>query len=201
MRSARLAALAVASLLPLSALALDPGTAAPDFTLKDLDGKPVHLSDYKGKIVVLEWFNPECPFVKASHTKGSLVGLASKYTSQGVVWLAVNSSAAGKQGNGPDKNRAAQKTFGMNHPILLDENGDVGHLYGATNTPDMFVIGKDGKLVYAGAIDNSPDGERGSPQGGTLVNYVDDAISATTAGKPAQTAHTKPYGCSVKYGG
>jgi peroxiredoxin len=199
------ASLSLVLTLALSGVAhatgIAPGTVAPDFTLKDLEGKPVHLADYKGKVVVLEWFNPDCPFVKASHTKGSLVGLAKKYTSQGVVWLAINSSAPGKQGNGLDRNRGAQKTFGLEHPILLDESGQVGHLYGASNTPHMFVIDKSGKVAYQGAIDNSPDGERGSPQGGTLVNYVDEAIGSLSTGKPVKDASTKPYGCSVKYGG
>jgi peroxiredoxin len=179
---------------------IEPGAPASDFSLKDLDGKPIHLSDYMGKVVVLEWFNPECPYVRASHSKGSLVGLAKKYTSQGVVWLAVNSAAAGKQGSGVEKNRRAQNAFGMDHPLLLDENGQVGRAYGATNTPHLYVIGKDGKLLYKGAIDNSPDGEGGSPSGGKLVNYVDQAMEDLAAGRPMRTASTKAYGCSVKYG-
>jgi peroxiredoxin len=182
------------------AASLEPGAPAPDFTLKDLDGKPVHLADFKGKVVVLEWFNPNCPFVRASHTKGSLVGLAKRHTAEGVIWLAINSSAPGKQGNGVEASRAGQKAFGLEHPILLDESGEVGHAYGATNTPNLFVIGKDGKLAYRGAIDNSPDGEGDSPTGGTLVNYVDQALSDLAAGRPVKTAETKPYGCSVKYG-
>jgi peroxiredoxin len=201
MRSLSLPVALVAVFVSSVALAVEPGQPAPDFMLKDLDGKPMRLSDQKGKIVVLEWFNPECPFVKASHTKGSLVGTAKKYTSQGVVWWAINSSAPGKQGNGADKNRVAQKTFGMEHPILVDESGQVGHLYGATNTPNLFVIDANGKLAYRGAIDNSPDGEKGSPQGGTLVNYVDQAVGDLKSGKAVETAATKPYGCSVKYGG
>lgn len=182
------------------AAGIEPRVPASDFTLKDLDGKSIHLADYKGKVVILEWFNPECPFVRASHSKGSLVGLAKKHTSHGAVWLAVNSAAPGKQGAGADKNRAAQKAFGMDHPVLLDESGQVGHLYGATNTPHLYVIAKDGTLVYKGAIDNSPDGEGGSPAGGKLVNYVDQAMEDLAAGRPVRTPSTKAYGCSVKYG-
>jgi|SRR5215831_9368293 len=195
-----LAAFLVAGLLPGAASAAAAvGAEAPGFTLKDLDGKTVQLSDYKGKIVVLEWFNPSCPFVRASHTKGSLVTTAKKYTDQGVVWLAINSGASGKEGSGADKNRAAAQSFAMSHPVLLDEDGKVGKAYGATNTPHMFVIGKDGKLLYKGAIDNSPDGEGQSPQGGKLVNFVDAAIGDISAGKPVKVADTKAYGCSVKY--
>jgi peroxiredoxin len=175
------------------------GTPAPDFSLSDLAGKQVKLSDFKGKTVVLEWFNPECPFVKASHTKGSLVGLAKKETDKGVVWLAINSGAPGKQGAGADKSREGLKTFGLSHPVLLDEQGNVGKQYGATNTPHMMIIDKSGKLAYRGAIDNSPDGEAKSPEGGKLVNYVEAALDDLTQGRAVQVAETKAYGCSVKY--
>jgi cytochrome oxidase Cu insertion factor (SCO1/SenC/PrrC family) len=175
------------------------GKNAPDFALKDLDGKEVRLSSFKGKTVVLEWFNPGCPFVQRSHTKGSLVTTAKKHAGGGGVWLAINSSAAGKEGNGGDANRSAAKKFGMDHPILLDEAGEVGKRYGATNTPHMFVIDGKGTLVYKGAIDNSPDGEGESPAGGKLVSYVDEAIAAVAAGRAPATAETKAYGCSVKY--
>jgi peroxiredoxin len=184
---------------PLAARALQPGDAAPDFTLNDVDGKPVHLADFKGKVVVLEWFNPHCPFVKAAHTKGSLVGLAKKHAAEGVVWLAINSGAPGKQGAGAAASREGAQAFHLEHPILIDDSGKVGHAYGATNTPDLFVIDQGGKLAYSGAIDNSPDGEAESPQGGVLVNYVDQTLAALAAGKPVPAA-TKPYGCSVKYG-
>lgn len=176
------------------------GKPAPDFTLKDLDGNEVRLSSFKGKTVVLEWFNPGCPFVKNAHTKGSLVDAAKKHTANGVVWLAVNSGAPGKQGAGTDVNREAKKTFGMEHPILLDETGAVGKAYGATNTPHMMVIDPNGTLVYRGAIDNSPDGEGQSPEDGKLVSYVDAALADLAAGRPVAKAETKAYGCGVKYG-
>ncbi len=176
------------------------GRPAPDFTLKAYDGTTVHLSDLRGKTVVLEWFNPECPFVKASHTKGSLKGTAKKHTDAGVVWLGINSAAAGKQGFGVDKVNAGKKAFGLDHPVLADESGEVGRLYGATNTPHMFVIDAKGTLVYRGAIDNSPDGEGESPTSAKLINYVDAALADLAAGRPVATAETRAYGCGVKYG-
>lgn len=189
-----------ATILSATMTKAEIGMPAPDFTLKDLDGKDVTLSSFKGKTVVLEWFNPRCPFVKNAHTLGSLEKAAKRHTKNGVVWLAVNSAAPGKQGAGVDTNRETAKTFSMEHPILLDESGDVGHMYGATNTPHMMVIDDKGTLVYRGAIDNSPDGEGESPQGGKLVSYVDEALDALASGKAPPTAETKAYGCSVKYG-
>jgi peroxiredoxin len=175
------------------------GKPAPDFALKDLAGKEVKLASFKGKTIVLEWFNPGCPFVKASHSVGSLVDTAKRHTKDGVVWLAINSGAPGKQGNALDANTEAVKTWGLTHPVLRDEAGTVGKAYGATNTPNMFVIDKTGKVVYAGAIDNSPDGE-GKAADGKLINYVDAALADLAAGRAVKTAVTKPYGCSVKYG-
>jgi peroxiredoxin len=175
------------------------GAPAPDFALPDLDGKTVRLSDLKGKTVVLEWFNPGCPFVKAAHTQCSIKAMASEQTSEDIAWLAINSGAAGKQGNGVEANREGVETFGMQYPVLIDESGDVGRAYGAKNTPHMFVIAPDGVLAYQGAIDNSPDGTRESPEGGQLVNDVEQALGALRSGSPVATAETKPYGCSVKY--
>jgi peroxiredoxin len=176
------------------------GKAAPDFSLKDLAGKEVKLASYKGKTVVLEWINPGCPFVKRSHTVGSLVGTAQRHMKDGVVWLAINSGSSGKQGADIAANTEAAKAWSLTHPILRDDTGSVGKAYGATNTPDMFVIDKSGKVVYAGAIDNSPDGEGKSAPGGKLVNYVDAALGDVAAGRAVQTPVTRPYGCSVKYG-
>lgn len=175
------------------------GSSAPDFTLKDLDGKEVTLASLKGKTVVLEWFNPECPFVQRSHTKGSLITTAKRHAGAGVVWLAINSGAEGRQGHGTTVNAEAKTKFNLDYPILLDADGSVGKAYGATNTPHMFIINDAGVLVYRGAIDNSPDGEGGSPKDGKLVNYVDDALAALKAGKAIATPETEAYGCSVKY--
>lgn len=176
------------------------GAQAPDFSLTSLDGKVVSLNDYRGKTVVLEWFNPQCPYVVASHSKGSLVDTAKRHGKKGVVWLAINSGAPGKQGHGKSTNLAGKERFGMQHPILMDEDGKVGRAYGATRTPHMFVIDKTGKLVYAGAVDNAADGAGEMPEGGKLVNYVDAALADLAQGRPVRTPKTKEYGCSVKYG-
>ena len=175
------------------------GKPAPDFTSADLEGKVVNLHDFKGKTVVLEWFNPGCPFVNAAHTKGSLKGLATKHTAKGVVWLAVNSGAEGKQGYGVEANQKGAAKSGMTPPILLDTAGKTGHAYGATNTPGMYVIDKAGVLRYSGAIDNSPDAEGESPTDPKLVNYVDEAIAALESNRDVAVKQTKAYGCSVKY--
>lgn len=165
---------------------------APEFTLKDLDGKAVKLSDYKGKIVVLEWFNPECPVIVGAHTKGALKDQAERVAKDGVVWLSINSSGAGKEGSGVEKNKKMGAEWRMKNPILIDESGEVGRLYGAKTTPNMFVIDTKGLLVYRGAIDNKAEGDK-------LVNYVDAALADLKAGKPVATKETKPYGCGVKY--
>ena len=202
MRSIAMALVLAGVVLALPAFAAPAavGKPAPDFTLKSLDGKQVKLSSFKGKVVVLEWFNPGCPYVKKSHTVGSLIDTAKKHGKNGVVWLAVNSGAPGKQGADPKDNASAAKTWKMEHPILLDPTGATGKAYGATNTPHMFVIDAKGTLVYAGAIDNSRDGEGKSPEGGKLVNYVDAALDDVAAKRAVKTATTKAYGCSVKYG-
>jgi cytochrome oxidase Cu insertion factor (SCO1/SenC/PrrC family) len=175
------------------------GAGAPDFELPDLDGKLVKLASFRGKPVVLEWFNPGCPFVKASHTKGSLVGTAARHTNGGAVWLAINSGAPGRQGHGVEANREGRMLFGLEHPVLLDETGRVGRAYGAAHTPHLYVIDAKGVLVYRGAIDNSPDAEGESPTGGKLINYVDAALADVSAGRPVATPETQAYGCSVKY--
>jgi len=173
------------------------GEPAPDFTLQDTEGNTVHLADFlkEGKAVVLEWFNPDCPFVqkhhKLTHNMAETYALAKE---NGVVWLAVNSNAKGKQGNGIERNQKAIQDYGIAYPVLMDETGEVGRLYGAKTTPDMFVINPKGVLVYSGAIDDAPNtttlGE---------TNYVKDALHQMLAGKPVETASTKSYGCSVKY--
>jgi len=137
--------------------------------------------------------------VQRSHTKGSLVTIAKQQTDAGVVWLAINSGAEGKQGFAVETNQEAVKTWALTHPVLRDPTGTVGKAYGATNTPNLFVIDPAGTVVYAGAIDNSPDGEGESPTDGALVNYVDAALADLAAGRPIATPLTKPYGCGVKY--
>ncbi len=172
------------------------GAPAPGFTLTATDGTTHTLSSYAGRTVVLEWFNPGCPFVQHAHGRGGVLdGMARRYEDDGIVWLAINSNAPGTQGHGVSLNRDAAKGWALDHPVLLDEKGTIGRAYGATNTPQMFVIDPKGVLVYRGAIDNRPMGKgEGSP-----VNYVEKALADLDAGRAVATAETKPYGCSVKY--
>ncbi|AKT44204.1 thioredoxin family protein [Chondromyces crocatus] len=179
------------------AAALKIGQPAPEFTLTDLDGKTVSLSDFKGKTVVLEWFNPGCPFVQKAHREGALKDMAARSTDKGIVWLAINSSAAGKQGHGKETNVKAAAEFGMKHPILLDESGVTGKAYGATRTPHMYVIDPKGILIYAGAIDSTRGGEPEKDE--KVTNYVEVALTELEAGKPVSTPETESYGCGVKY--
>ena len=176
------------------------GKPAPSFTLQDETGKPVSLDAFKGKVVVLEWFNPDCPFVKASHERGSMKAAVKKAADQGAVWIAINSAAEGKQGHGAARNADAKKQWSLGHPVLMDESGTVGRAYGAQRTPHMYVIDASGMLVYAGAIDNSPDGERGSPKDGKMVSHVEDALDDVAAKRTVRVPSTESYGCSVKYG-
>ena len=175
------------------------GKAAPDFTLADTYGKERKLSDYKGKIVVLEWFNFGCPFVKKHYESSNMQKLQKEYTGKGVVWLSINSSAPGKEGN--ETNETLNKLFkehkGAPTAVLPDPDGKVGHLYGARSTPDMYVIDKKGVLVYAGAIDDKPTADQADIA--TAKNYVREALDAELGGKKIATASTKSYGCSVKY--
>ena len=175
------------------------GSAAPDFTLKDVNGKAHSLADYKGKFVVLEWFNEGCPFVKKHYTSGNMQKLQKEYTGKDVVWLSINSSAEGEQGHVTPQ--TAPKTIADwkmdSTRILLDHDGKVGKMYGAKTTPHMFVIDKQGKLIYQGAIDSKATSNTADIEG--AENYVKVALDNTMAGKPVATTSTKPYGCSVKY--
>lgn len=173
------------------------GKAAPDFTLNDVDGKSVALASLKGKTVVLEWFNPKCPFVKRNHELGPLKDMAARIEKTGVVWLSINSGAPGKQGNGAEATKFGMNKYKMTNTVLLDEDGKVGHAYGADHTPHMFVIDKNGALVYRGAIDNAPDGD--TDLGAPFVNYVDAALADLAAGRAVAKPETHAYGCGVKY--
>ncbi|MFH1715938.1 MAG: redoxin domain-containing protein [Planctomycetota bacterium] len=172
----------------------DSGRKAPAFTLQSFDGKPVSLSDYKGKTVVLEWFNFECPFSLYHHETANTMGdLAAKHKSKGVVWLAVNSTSS----TTPQANHEFARKHKLTYPVLDDRSGKVGRAYGAKTTPHMFIINTNGDIVYDGAIDNSPMGK--APAGQKLVNYVDKALAELNAGGKVSTPNTKSYGCSVKY--
>ena len=173
------------------------GAPAPEFTLPGLDGSQVSLSDYAGKTVVLEWFNPGCPFVKDVHGTGKMGEVAGQWISDSVVWLAINSGAPGKQGTGVKKNQEARESWSLSYPVLLDESGAVGHSYGAKTTPHMYVIAPDGSLAYAGAFSNAP---MGRVDGEAEVNFVAAALTNLAAGEAVATPEAKPWGCSVKYG-
>ena len=175
------------------------GSAAPDFTVTDSTGKEVSLHDFKGKIVVLEWFNPNCPFIKKFYSKGDMQRFQEQTTSQGVVCLTVSSSAEGKSGY-LTKESATSTRQDLNMKstaLLLDGSGNVGKLYGARTTPHLFVVDSFGTLSYTGAIDSSPSADSDDVAGAT--NYVLGAIEALKAGKPVTPPSTEPYGCSVKY--
>ena len=174
------------------------GLTAPDFSATGIDGTEFNLSDHAGKTVVLEWFNPGCPFVKSAHGKGPLQDLPGTWTEQGVVWVAINSGAAGKQGTGVAANQRAADKWDMDYPVLLDETGVVGMAYGAKTTPQMVVIAPDGKVAFNGALDNAPMGNTSG--GAAPVPYTDEAIRAVVGGQPVSLASPKPWGCSVKYG-
>lgn len=166
------------------------GAPAPDFTLEDQDGKKVSLSDFSGKIVVLEWFNFDCPFVQRHHKAGTMAKLAEKYEGKDVVWLGINSTHYATQAD----NKKYQKEWNLGYPILADNSGKVGKMYDAKTTPHMYIIDNNGKLVYNGGIDDDPQGESE-----TASNYVETALNELVADTPVKVAESKPYGCSVKY--
>lgn len=171
------------------------GETAPDFTLTDTEGKSHHLADLKGKIVVLEWFNPACPVSAGHHSdKNTFNPLYDAYNGKDVVFLAINSGADGKEGAGKDASAKGIKDFGMKYPVLLDTDGKVGHTYGAKTTPHMYVIAADGTLAYMGAIDNQKPAKDAAH-----INYVKQAIDELKAGKKVSVAETRAYGCGVKY--
>lgn len=167
------------------------GAPAPDFELTALDGSTWKLSAQRGKSVVLEWFNPDCPIVQAAHGEGgALQGVGNRLSKQdGIVWVAINSGAPGKQGSGQERNDKAKKQMGLEYPMLLDESGWVGAMYEARTTPHMVVVDPKGKLVYTGAHDDKQTGTR----------YVEKALASVRAGKKVESPRTKAYGCNVKY--
>jgi hypothetical protein len=175
------------------------GQPAPDFTLQGADGKTHSLADYKGKFVVLEWTNPNCPFVHKFYDSNTMQTLQKTETGKGVVWLRINSAATGKADYQTASDMAA---YVKSHNVaatesLIDADGTVGHMYGARTTPHMFVINPKGDLIYAGGIDNTPSADASDIP--TAKNYVTAALDEAMAGKPVSTPTSQPYGCSVKY--
>ena len=167
------------------------GDTAPAFTLKDQTGKEHSLADFKGKVVVLEWTNPGCPFVVRHLKENTTTDLNKKWKDKGVVWLQVDSSNFITA-------EAAQKSAkenGLDVTTLLDASGSVGHAYGAKTTPHLFIVDKDGKIAYSGAYDDNPTTEK--KEG--VKNYVDAALEKITVGEKPEVTHTQSYGCSVKY--
>lgn len=184
---------------PAAVVKPEIGKPAPEFTGTDTDGNEIKLSNYKDKIVVLEWTNPECPFVKKHYDSGNMQKLQKELTATDVVWLSINSSAEGKQGyqTGEEANKYMQEKDSSATARILDPTGAIGNLYGAKTTPHMFVIDATGKLAYEGAIDdndstNPADAEKAK-------NYVREAVKSLVLGGVVETPQTKPYGCAVKY--
>ncbi len=172
---------------------------APDFSFSDTNGQKHSLSDYKGKFVVLEWFQPDCPFVKKHYNSGNMPQLQKQYTAKGVIWLSINSSAPGKEGNhtAQELNQYMKDKTGSPTAVFVDSDGKVGRLYAAQTTPSMFVIDPKGAVIYQGAIDDTPSADIEDVK--TAKNYVSAALDAAMNGNPVAVPTTKSYGCSVKY--
>ncbi len=185
----------------LSALALTPGTQAPDFKGTDSNGVTHTLSEYRGKYVVLEWANKGCPYEQKHYLSGNMEALQKEWTDKGVIWLSILSSAPGEQGNvtPAEENKYLKTMHAAPTAAILDPTGTIGHLYQAKTTPHIFVIDPAGKLIYQGAIDDRPTTDLADVQ--HAHNYLNEALNAAMAGKPVPMASTRPYGCSVKYAG
>ncbi len=167
------------------------GLKAPAFVLKDHNGEAVNLSDHYGKIVVLEWTNYDCPFVKRHYEAGTMTTLADKFKADGVIWLAINSTEYATAAN--NKKWVAEQE--LSYPVLNDSDGAVARVYDARTTPQMYIIDAGGVLVYKGAIDDDPRGAKD----GWAINYVDRTVQAILSNKSVEISETKPYGCTVKY--
>jgi peroxiredoxin len=177
--------------LGTSAGAADVGQPAPAFTLRDEMGASHALEQYRGKIVVLEWTNPECPFVQRHYAARTMQKTLASFAGKKVVWLAVDSTSH----NTPAKSKSWKAEQAFPYPVLQDASGDVGRAYGAKTTPHMFVIDEKGVLRYAGGIDDDPRGHSTTP-----TNFVEKSVNALLAGQPVSPSTSEPYGCSVKYG-
>ncbi len=175
------------------------GQKAPSFSATDSNGKARSLDEFGGKLVVLEWWNPQCPFVGKHYGSGNMQKLQKEWTGKGVAWLTVDSSAPGQQGylEAAQANALMKEKGGAPSAILLDPEGKVGRSYGAKTTPHMYVIAKDGTIAYAGGIDDRPSTDQSDMASAT--NYVGTALAELSSGKPVTTKTSQPYGCSVKY--
>jgi peroxiredoxin len=175
------------------------GSMAPDFVGTDSNGKSIALKDLRGRIVVLEWSNNQCPFVGKHYRSGNMQALQKESTQKGIVWLTVLSSAPGEQGNvsAAEANELTRSRGAAPTAVILDPSGIIGRSYGARTTPHMFVIDKTGTLVYMGGIDDKPTTDVADIA--TAKNYVRLALTAVISGTPVRDPITRPYGCSVKY--
>ena len=182
-----------------AAWAVTAGTVAPDFAVADAAGKTVRLSDFKGKFVVLEWTNPECPFVRAQYGAETMQALQKEAGAKDVVWLSINSTnqSSSEYKTGAQMSQWMKDKGAAQKDILIDGTSDTGRAYDAKTTPHMFVIDPSGRIVYAGAIDDKRSARESDRK--TANNYVRAALNEATAGKPVSVANTTPYGCSVKY--
>ena len=193
------AALVVVLMGALAAHAASVGSAAPTFSGKDSQGKMQSLAQYRGKYVVLEWTNRDCPYTMKQYDSGNMQALQREWTAKGVVWLTVLSSAQGEQGylDASQENAHLEKVQAHPTAAILDPSGTIGREYGAKTTPHMFVIDPNGKLIYDGAIDDKPTTDTADVKG--AKNYVSDALTEAMAGHAVEVASTRPYGCAVKY--
>lgn len=196
---ARFVSVVLLGLAAPASWAVQPGSPAPDFTAQDSHGQSHALAQYKGKYVVLEWHNRECPFTQKHYSSGNMQSLQREWTAKGVMWFTVISSAPGQQGfmTAEQENAYLEKVNATPTAVLLDFTGQLGHLYGAKNTPHMFVINPEGVLIYNGAIDDRPTNDPNDIA--SAHNYVSAALQESMAGKAVSTPATRPYGCSVKY--
>ncbi len=194
-----LAPFIVGTALLAGAQAATVGQPAPDFTLKDVNGKTVRLSDYRGRHVVLEWNNPGCPFVRKHYDSGNMQALQKEAAAKNVVWLAINSTEAshGDYLNPAQLGRWMSEQKAAPTATLMDEDGAVGRAYAARVTPHMYIVDAQGRLAYAGAIDSIPSGRAEDIR--TATNYVRQGLDETLTGKPVSQSATRPYGCTIKY--
>jgi hypothetical protein len=203
MRRLSIAAVVATAILAftLTASAVRVGDPAPDFTGTDSNGQTHKLSDYRGKFVVLEWTNNGCPFTLKHYTSGNMQALQKEWTSKGVIWLTILSSAPGEQGymTAANENAYIAREHAAPTAAILDPTGAIGHEYEAKTTPDMYVIDASGKLVYSGAIDDHPTTDVSDIP--NSKNYVSAALTEAMGGQSVAVGYTPPYGCSVKYQG
>jgi peroxiredoxin len=201
MKAKRIGAVTAALVLiaTAAAFAARVGEPAPDFTATDSNGQAHHLADYRRKFVVLEWHNNGCPYTQKHYLSGNMENLQREWTARGVVWFTVISSAPGEQGyvTASQENDYMRQMHAAPTAALLDPEGQLGRLYDAKTTPQMFVINPEGVLIYDGAIDDRPTPDQSDIAGAT--NYVSQALTEAMAGKTVSMPTSRPYGCSVKY--